>query len=52
MKVSNEANYFDGTNWHSAFQENLVLLLVEAYYGFVVGDVNAFVLYTKGTATF
>jgi len=33
IKVSNEANYFDGTNWHSAFQENLTLLLVEAYYG-------------------
>jgi hypothetical protein len=28
--------------WHSAFQENLnVLLLVEAYYGFVVGNVAA-----------
>ncbi len=46
VKVSNEANYFDGTNWHSAFQENLVLLLVEAYYGFVVGTPRAFVAYT------
>ena len=52
VKVSTEANYFDGTNWHSAFQENLTLLLVEAYYGFVVGNKDAFVLYTKGTATF
>lgn len=52
IKVSNEANYFDGTNWHSAFQENLTLLLVEAYYGFVVGSNDAFVLYTKGTAAF
>jgi hypothetical protein len=52
VKRSTEANYFDGTNWHSAFQENLVLFLVEAYYGFVVGDPNAFCLYTKGTATF
>lgn len=52
VRVSNEGSYFDGTNWHSAFQENLVLLLVEAYYGFVVGDPNAFVLYTKGTAKF
>jgi len=52
IKVSNEANYFDGTNWHSAFQENLTLLLVEAYYGFVVGSGDAFVLYTKGTAAF
>ena len=52
VKVSTEANYFDGTNWHSAFQENLTLLLVEAYYGFVVGNTDAFVLYTKGTASF
>lgn len=52
VKISNEANYFDGTNWHSAFQENLTLLLVEAYYGFVVGSNDAFVLYTKGTAAF
>jgi len=52
IKVSNEANYFDGTTWHSAFQENLTLLLVEAYYGFVVGNPDAFVLYTKGSAQF
>jgi len=52
IKISNEANYFDGTNWHSAFQENLTLLLVEAYYGFVLGNPDAFVLYTKGTASF
>jgi len=52
VKVSTEANYFDGTTWHSAFQENLTLLLVEAYYGFVLGDPNAFTIYTKGTAAF
>lgn len=52
VKVSNEANYFDGTNWHSAFAENLTLLLVEAFFGFVVGDKNAFVTYTKGSAAF
>jgi hypothetical protein len=52
IRISNEASYYDGTTWHSAFQENLVLLLVEAYYGFVVGNVNAFVAYTKGSATF
>jgi hypothetical protein len=52
VKISQEASYFDGASWHSAFQENLVLLLVEAYYGFVVGNVNAFVAYTKGTAAF
>lgn len=46
IRVSNEASYTDtdGTV-HSAFQENLVLLLAEAYYGFVIGDVNAFVTY-------
>jgi hypothetical protein len=52
FKVSSEANYFDGTNWHSAFQENLTLLLVEAYYGFVMGSPNAFAIATKGTAAF
>jgi hypothetical protein len=51
VKVSSEANYYDGTNWHSAFQENLVLLLVEAYYGFVVGTPNAFVAYTHATGS-
>lgn len=51
VKVSSEANYFDGTTWHSAFQENLVLLLVEAYYGFVVGNPNAFVAYTHSTGS-
>lgn len=52
VKVSNEASYFDGTTWHSSFQENLTLLLVEAYYGFVLGSPDAFVAYTKGTAAF
>lgn len=52
IRLSREASYFDGTTWHSAFQENLVLLLVEAFYGFVLGDPDAFVLYTKGTAAF
>jgi hypothetical protein len=52
VQKSTEASYFDGTTWHSAFQENLTLFLVEAYYGFVMGDKNAFVAYTKGTAAF
>jgi hypothetical protein len=52
IRLSKEASYFDGTNWHSAFQENLVLLLVEAYFGFVMGSNDAFVAYTKGTAAF
>jgi len=51
MKQSTQANYFDGVNWHSAFQENLVLLLVEAYYGFVVNDNNAFVSYTHAVGS-
>lgn len=52
IRVSNEASYFDGTNWHSAFAENLTLLLVEAYYGFVLGSPNAFAIATKGSAAF
>lgn len=52
LKVSNEASYWDGTTWHSAFQENLVLLLAEAYFGFVMGSPDAFNLWTKGTAAF
>lgn len=52
VRISNEASYFDGSTWHSAFQENLTLLLVEAYYGFVMGSPDAFVAYTKGTAAF
>ncbi len=48
IKVSDTASYVDeaGTT-HSAFQENLVLLLVEAHYGFVTSDaLGAFVAYT------
>ena len=51
VRVSTEANYWDGSTWHSAFQENLVLLLVEAYYGFVVNDPNAFVAYTHAVGS-
>jgi len=51
IKVSTEANYYDGSTWHSAFQENLVLLLVEAYYGFVVGRAEAFVAYTHAVGS-
>jgi hypothetical protein len=51
-EVHRGVSYFDGTTWHSAFQENLTLFLVEAYYGFVMGSKNAFVAYTKGTAAF
>jgi hypothetical protein len=52
VRRSTEASYYDGSTWHSAFQENLVLLLVEAYYGFVMGSKDAFVSYTKGSAAF
>jgi len=48
VRISREANYTTdgGTTWHSAFQENLVLLLAEAYYGFVKSDASdAFVTY-------
>lgn len=47
IKVSSEASFVDenGTTI-SAFQNNLVLLLVEAYYGFVKSDaLGAFVAY-------
>ncbi|MFE0794787.1 phage major capsid protein [Streptomyces mutabilis] len=47
IRISNEATYVDEDGGvHSAFQENLVLILAEAYYGFVMGDVDAFVKYT------
>lgn len=46
VKISREATYIDEDGGvHSAFQENLVLLLAEAYYGFVLGDPEAFVRY-------
>jgi HK97 family phage major capsid protein len=47
IRISNEATYVDEEGGvHSAFQENLVLILAEAYYGFVMGDVDAFVKFT------
>ncbi len=48
IKVSDTASYVDEAGeTHSAFQDNLVLLLVEAYYGFVKSDaLGAFVAYT------
>jgi hypothetical protein len=53
IKVSSEASYTPdgGTTWVSAFQNNLVLLLVEAYFGFVVNDPSAFVAYTHATGS-
>ncbi|MGW0984286.1 phage major capsid protein [Streptomyces xiamenensis] len=51
VKISREATYIDDEGGvHSAFQENLVLLLAEAYYGFVLGDPEAFVRYTGAAA--
>lgn len=47
VKISREATYVDEEGGvHSAFQENLVLLLAEAYYGFVLGNAEAFVKFT------
>jgi hypothetical protein len=53
IKISTEASYSPdgGTTWISAFQNNLTLLLVEAYYGFVVGNPNAFVAYTHAVGS-
>ncbi|MFE6716850.1 phage major capsid protein [Streptomyces albidoflavus] len=51
VKISREATYIDEDGGvHSAFQENLVLLLAEAYYGFVLGDPDAFVKYVSAPA--
>jgi hypothetical protein len=52
LRLSNDASYYDGTNWHSAFSENLTLVRAELIGGFVMGAKRAFVAYTKGTATF
>ncbi len=47
VRISKEATYVDEEGGvHSAFQENLVLLLAEAYYGLVIGDTDAFVKFT------
>ncbi|MFJ7417986.1 phage major capsid protein [Streptomyces uncialis] len=47
VRISREATYIDEDGLPvSAFQNNLVLLLAEAYYGFVLGDPEAFVKYT------
>lgn len=47
VRISKEATYVDeDNNVVSAFQNNLVLLLAEAYYGYVQGDPDAFVKYT------
>jgi HK97 family phage major capsid protein len=47
VRISKEATYVDEDGGvHSAFQENLVLLLAEAYYGLVIGDTDAFVKFT------
>jgi hypothetical protein len=53
IKVSNQASYTPdgGTTWVSAFQNNLVLLLAEAYFGWVVNDLNAFVKYTHAAGS-
>jgi HK97 family phage major capsid protein len=52
IRVSDQASWVDGTGtMHSAFQENVVLLLVEAILGFVTGDVNAFVTYVDEGVT-
>jgi HK97 family phage major capsid protein len=47
VRISKEATYIDEDGGvHSAFQENLVLILAEAFYGYVQGDASAFVKYT------
>lgn len=47
VRISKEATYVDEDGGvHSAFQENLVLILAEAFYGYVQGDAQAFVKFT------
>ena len=47
VRISDQATYVDEEGGvHSAFQENLVLILAEAFYGFVMGDTEAFVKFT------
>lgn len=46
IKTTDVGTYVDADGtMHSAFQENLVLLLAEAYYGFSLGNPDAFVTY-------
>lgn len=52
IRVSDQAMWLDSSGApHSAFQENMILLLVEAILGFVCGDVNAFTTYVDETVT-
>ncbi len=47
IKTTDVGTYIDADGHvHSAFQENLILMLCEAHYGFAVGDKSAFVTYT------
>ncbi|MEH6373630.1 phage major capsid protein [Streptomyces sp. KLMMK] len=47
IKTTDVGTYVDADGHvHSAFQENLILMLCEAHYGFAVGDKAAFVTYT------
>lgn len=48
MRVSTEGGYIDdGGTPHFATQENLVILVCEAYFGFAMGDASAFVKYLE-----
>lgn len=53
VQVSNQASYSPdgGTTWVSAFQNNLLLLLVEMFVGFIVNDTSAFVAYTHSAGS-
>lgn len=48
VKVSDSASFVDEDGvTRSAFQENLLVVLAEAYYGMIVADPDAFVLYAN-----
>lgn len=50
-KVSNEASVTIDGNLVSAFENNLVLVLAEAEYAWLVNDADAFVAYTNAVAS-
>lgn len=50
-KVSTEASVTINGNLVSAFENNLVVVLAEAEYAWLVNDVNAFVSYTNAVAS-
>jgi len=51
VKMTNEASITDGSNTYSMWQTNQVAILVEVTFGWILGDVNGFVGFTKPRTT-